>query len=109
MNFNFPPTKFVETNRPAQQLEHVLSEIDEIFEELRERNHDQAVTDYPTLCELVDLTQSLETFWRVMARVHGDLLVKALFAAVESKTHRKGYYNGPDKHQSTIQRPVAAG
>lgn len=88
--FNWPETRFVRTNNLAQQLEHVLSEVDEIKELA------PPVTPLVHM-ELADLHHSLETFWRILSGRAGDDYVAAVFQAVEDKNRARGYYDLEDE------------
>ena len=88
--YNFPATKFAYENNPADQLNHVLSEVDEVLEA-----SDVALTwlDDDLLEELTDLSHSLETFWRTVELVTGREAVQALFTKVADKNLDRGYYD----------------
>jgi hypothetical protein len=92
--YNFPPTKFVEENALGDQLDHVMSEDLEVLEIVQEKYEDleEACKDEDLLEEMVDKTQSLETFWRIMEKKHGQGYVRRLFAKVEEKCRVRGYY-----------------
>ena len=85
--YNFPPTKFVDENSLGDQLDHVMSEDLEVLEIVQEKYDDleEACKDEHLLEEMVDKTQSLETFWRKMEKQHGKEYVQQLFAKVENK------------------------
>lgn len=92
--YNFPPTKFVDENSLGDQLDHVMSEDLEVLEIVQEKYDDleEACKDEDLLEEMVDKTQSLETFWRIMKEQRGREYVQQLFAKVENKCRERGYY-----------------
>ena len=95
VEYNFPAVRFVGENSPVEQLRHIISEACEVIDEVVE-NHDtqeQAVADEKVLCELADLSHSLETFWRIQEKLHGTKHVAGIFARVEEKNRKRGYYN----------------
>lgn len=92
--YNFPPTKFVKENSLGDQLDHVMSEDLEVLEivQMKYEDLEEACKDDHLLEEMVDKTQSLETFWRIMEKKHGQEYVQGLFAKVKDKCRAKGYY-----------------
>lgn len=92
--YNFPPTKFVDENSLGDQLDHVMSEDLEVLEIVQEKYDDleEACKDEHLLEEMVDKTQSLETWWRIMEEQRGKEYVQQLFAKVENKCRQRGYY-----------------
>jgi len=92
--YNFPPTKFVDENSLGDQLDHVMSEDLEVLEIVQEKYDDleEACNDEHLLEEMVDKTQSLETYWRIMEEQRGKEYVQQLFAKVENKCRARGYY-----------------
>lgn len=92
--YNFPPTKFVDENSLGDQLDHVMSEDLEVLEIVQDKYEDleEACKDEHLLEEMVDKTQSLETYWRIMEKIHGKEYVQQLFAKVENKCRARGYY-----------------
>lgn len=85
LNFNFPKSRFVAENTLGKQIDHILSEVEEVREAFEISN--EAVEE-----ELADLTHSLETFWRKMQLERGEEYVEALFDRVEEKNRVRGYY-----------------
>lgn len=94
LEYNFPPTKFVYENSLGDQLDHVMSEDLEVLEIVQEKYDDleEACKDEHLLEEMVDKTQSLETWWRIMEEQRGKEYVQDLFAKVEKKCRERGYY-----------------
>lgn len=86
MNYNFPKTKFAEQNTIGQQIEHVLSEVEEVFLALLEESNERGDE------ELADLTHSLETLWRIIAAERGEEYVQQLFEQVIVKNAERNYY-----------------
>ncbi len=98
IEYRFPPTVFVDQNGFLEQVEHFLSEAQEVSEVMLsiEYSGDQ-VGMTAALCqrlleELVDAYHSLETAFRILDK-RGDL-VPYTFALVEEKNRARGYY-GP--------------
>lgn len=91
--YNFPETIFVERNTLGEQVEHVLSEADEVVDALDAADGLDELGHINE--ELADLTHSLETLWRIMEDYHGREYVQAIFARVEAKNKARGYYNTP--------------
>lgn len=84
MNFTFPPTKFVQENTEDEQLAHVCSEFIEMI---------QAKDLVDQHREAADLYGALETYFRLLERVHGPEYVRdAIFGWVEQKNRRRAYY-----------------
>ena len=88
MNFNFPRARFVDENTAGQQLDHAMSEV----EEIRVAAEDESVSFEDLTMEIADLTHSLETYWRIMEKVRGKAFVRSVFKAVEKKNQVRGYY-----------------
>jgi|LGVE01.1.fsa_nt_gb hypothetical protein len=84
--YNWPEVKFARSNSLAEQLAHILSEVDEITE------LGPPITPLVHL-ELADLHHNLETFWRILAKLAGDDYVAALFQGTEDKNRARGYYD----------------
>lgn len=93
--YNFPETIFVERNTLGEQIEHVLSEMDEVVEALNAHDGLDEINE-----ELGDLAHSIETLWRIIADYHGPEFLEDIFARVEAKNRARGYY--------TPTPPVAA-
>lgn len=87
--YNWPETRFVHENTPGQQIDHILSEVDEVIEAGPESN--ERIEE-----ELADLHHSLETFWRMLEESKGQDYVQALFARTKAKNAERGYYTGRD-------------
>jgi len=91
LNYNFPPTIFVDKNTLKKQLAHVLSEAAEVIQ-AHIRNDGIMVEELEE--ELMDLTHSLETFWRKYERGRlGVPSVEKLRAKVERKNRERNYYD----------------
>ena len=88
IEFNFPRARFVGTNTPADQIQHVLSEADEV----RQAFVDDSAPLNDLITELADLTHSLETYWRIMINKFGTEFVENVFDQVEKKNSDRGYY-----------------
>ena len=86
--YNFPATVFVDRNTAGQQLDHVMSEADEV----RANCLDESVPLDDIVHEMVDLTHSLETFWRIMEKHRGRSYVQGAFNEVEAKNDQRNYY-----------------
>lgn len=79
MKYNFPATKFVNTNTVEEQLDHIESELKEIRE---------ATTHKSRVEESIDLSHSVETLLRMFDKrdiKEGKLIVK-------NKNEKRGYY-----------------
>lgn len=87
--FNWPETIFARRNTPDEQLDHVISEVDEasVLTPLSGAEAEEALHE-----ELADLVHSLETYWRIVGRVRGLDYVRAVFSRVEDKNRARGYY-----------------
>ncbi|MCF6179093.1 MAG: hypothetical protein L3J63_06860 [Geopsychrobacter sp.] len=81
--FSFPPTIFSDLNDSESQINHVLSEAAEVA---------NAENQFEEELELVDLTHSLETYWRIKLREHGKPHVMSLFEKVRLKNQTRKYY-----------------
>lgn len=86
--YNFPSTIFVARNSGGQQLDHVMSEVEEVVENCLDEN----VPFDDIVHEMADLTHSLETYWRILERHRGTEYVQAVFREVEHKNRQRGYY-----------------
>lgn len=101
IEYNFPPTVWVDQNGFLEQVEHFLSEAQEVREVLAliERSGNQtgmtAALCQRLLEELVDAYHSLETTFRILDK-RGDL-VSYTFALVEEKNRVRGYYGPGEK------------
>lgn len=84
--YNWPEVKFARTNSSADQLDHILSEKEEILQ----CGPDQEAALH---MELADKHHSHETYWRILARERGEAYVAAVFQAVEDKNRARGYYD----------------
>ncbi len=102
VSFIWPETTFVRKNTIAKQIDHVISEIDEVAEaaEFTDPAPQSQSGDgippamLPLFRELADLHHSLETLWRVIAEAYGWEAVQALFSWIEDKNRVRGYYSG---------------
>lgn len=92
--YNFPETTFVHENYPGDQLDHILSETEEVAHAVLEKYEDleEACKDAHVLEELADLTGSLETFWRIQEKGNGQEYVQEIFRRVAEKNRARGYY-----------------
>ncbi|RQW89913.1 MAG: hypothetical protein EHM79_02075 [Geobacter sp.] len=89
--YNFPETIFVRVNTGGQQLDHIMSEVMEVEEAVLDEDgpFDRIIE------EMVDLTHSLETYWRIMEAQRGKKYVQKMFARVEAKNRARDYYSAP--------------
>ena len=95
IEYHFPPTIFVAQNEFLEQVEHFLSEVEEVKDVLERIEYHPGSTGFllqRLLEELVDAYHSLETAFRILDK-RGDL-VPYTFALVEEKNRARGYY-GP--------------
>jgi len=102
--YNWPETIFVRQNTASQQLDHILSEVDEITQIGPHVDPSSSVTDpiqRHLHMEIADLHHSIETYWRRLEREHGPDYVAAVFQAVEDKNRVRGYYD-----LETIEEPI---
>ena len=83
--YNWPETRFARENTPGKQIDHILSEVDEVIAAGPESN--EGIER-----ELADLHHSLETFWRILERTKGLKYVANLFRATEKKNSMRRYY-----------------
>jgi len=88
MTYIFPRIKFASTNTLHQQLQHVMSESDEIFEEMLNipLKHDRLAE------ELVDQMHSCETALRIMQEKY-CIPVYRVIEKVIQKNRERGYYD----------------
>jgi hypothetical protein len=94
MRFNFPKVKFADENSVRDQLRHVVSEMFEVIDGyMGESGHVVVGIEE----EVMDLTHSLETFWRIRMRTHGVRHVELLRERVEEKNRLRGYYEREEK------------
>ncbi len=98
MQYNFPQTRFARNNTIGAQIGHVVEEAEEVIQTLIDGEDNNRVDE-----ELADLTHSLETLWRIMARERGPEYVKQLFERVTVKNAARNYY--ADKNQETTPCP----
>lgn len=94
--FNFPATRFVESDKGSEQIAHVLREADEVREALVDR--DKQFVD--VLEELADLEHCLETLWRMLTADVGEDVVLEVFELVREKNEARGYYQESDNDAS---------
>lgn len=87
MLFNFPAVKFVVENSPGTQLEHFLSEANEVCDAMNLSSPISHIEE-----EMVDCLHSLETYFRKLEIVKGEDYVKELFDKVLKKNQERGYY-----------------
>lgn len=96
MKFNFPQTVYVLRNTPGDQIDHILSEVDEIEELGPELEYACRGTQDETLrkidLEVMDLLHSCETFFRILSLARGRGYVQGLFDEVMQKNLDRGYY-----------------
>lgn len=86
MNFNFPATKYVETNGIATQAEHIFSEALEVKQAVLEPNIKH------TAEEIMDTLHSCETGLRILVLKYGINLAE-IRRDVEHKNMKRGYYH----------------
>ena len=87
VSYNFPATTFARINDQVEQLSHVMSEINEVRDAIKNNESAERIDE-----ELVDLFHSLETLFRIYQRELGDEYVEDLFAQIEDKNRERGYY-----------------
>jgi hypothetical protein len=100
MNYLFPPTVFVQINTLGQQLDHALSEVDEIEATgplLEAAEGDLAAHEAARRIlevEMFDLIHSLETWRRILVNERGQEYVDGLVREVVAKNSAPGreYY-----------------
>lgn len=93
MNYNFPPTRFVREGTLAGQLDHLLSEAEEIKKE--KENHGSAhiaAKCRKTHIEVGDVWHSAETYFRKLAKELGQEYVDGIMAEIDRKNRVRGYY-----------------
>jgi|GEM_PF-1778987 len=85
--YSWPETIYASRNSLGEQLDHILSEVDEITE--------LGPPVSPLIhMEIADLQHSIETFWRILERqTNGEEYIAAVFQAVEDKNRKRGYYD----------------
>ena len=94
----WPETIFARLNTAGQQLDHILSEADEITElgpELESVLDDSAAADRVRMMidlEMFDLHHAIETRIRILAREKGVAYVAMLVEEVRKKNRARGYY-----------------
>jgi hypothetical protein len=89
MQYNFPPTKFVQRNTIKQQIEHIKSEFEEFITEVEAGNMDLADR------EVMDLYHSLETYFRIREKQGVD--IKKVRRDTWYKNWWRGYYDESGK------------
>lgn len=87
IKYNFPATTFVASNTLQQQLRHVLSEMNEVRDAIRNNEGTERIDE-----ELADVYHSLETYFRRMQLDLGAEYVDALFDIIEDKNRDRNYY-----------------
>lgn len=98
INYTFPKVIFAEINTSGQQLDHLLSEIDEIVTlgpDLEAALYDRNKADSVRLqidLEMVDALHSIETRLRILEKERGPEYVAALIRTVREKNAARGYY-----------------
>lgn len=101
LEFNFPESIFTVSNTAGGQIDHVLSEFEEVNELLPDlaravdAGDTSEVEEVTRLIEqeMVDAYHSLETFFRILGRERGAAYVSDLFDGVEAKNRDRGYYD----------------
>ena len=92
MNYTFPATVFVTTNTQKDQLRHVVSEMAEVMDAIV-ANNGMIVGEVEQ--ELMDLTHTLETFWRMRSIGRcAESAVEELVIKTIRKNSDRGYYGG---------------
>ena len=85
MNFTFPRTRFVDTTALYSQLQHLMSEVDELRKAYLEEETERVAE------ELMDVIHSAETFARKLQEQRGVNLFDVC-RSVERKNMERGYY-----------------
>lgn len=100
MNYHFPATIFARTNLLAEQVDHFLSEVDEIEaygplldDSMGDAEAHEAISRGFYL-EIIDAMHSAETLLRILARLRGQAYVDSLMLEIHTKNAARGYY-GP--------------
>jgi hypothetical protein len=94
MNYTWPETTFAQTNTMEQQLDHILSEVDEVTELgpfSQPMASDNNLADLVE--ELMDLHHSIETFMRIVERERSAVWLNGAAACVKAKNFTRGYYD----------------
>lgn len=97
MNYTWPATTFAEKNSVREQLSHIVSEFEEIAEVVIEENlkdAEEKAIEYSVRLfeELADAQHSIETFWRILDRIHGQGFSQRIVDMVRAKNAARGYY-----------------
>lgn len=90
MIYLFPKTRFAETNTQDAQLQHILSEADEVRNSII-----NAEPASRTLEEVIDTWHSIETYIRKLEKEHGIERVLEAIDQVVKKNDERGYYQLP--------------
>jgi cell fate regulator YaaT (PSP1 superfamily) len=85
MQYNFPPVRFVDTNTPKQQVNHIFSEVIEAATECDDQKWH--------LCdrEVMDTYHSCESYFRIREKMGMDL--NQVFQDTKNKNYDRGYYD----------------
>jgi hypothetical protein len=84
--YNFPRTRFVDSNSIVYQLDHIKEELAEAYVEL------SLMPDVSLLAaEIMDIYHSAETALRILEEEHG-VNIRELMHRVAEKNEKRGYY-----------------
>ena len=86
INYTFPKTVFADTYTSSEQVDYVLSEMDEVNRARVSETHRR--TDE----ELLDLLHSIETYFRIRCAEAGERYVREMVEQVRVKNSKRGYY-----------------
>lgn len=89
MNYNFPKTIFADTNTWVQQVEHLLSEADEVAVEFKKwkREAPDKRDMRPLFDEIADLLHSIDTMGQINQKAMNLAMVRVI-----KKNKERGYY-----------------
>lgn len=90
MIYLFPQTRFAQTNTRAEQLQHILSEADEVRNTIINAEPASRTTE-----EVIDTWHSIETYIRQLEKEHGIERVLEAIDQVVKKNDQRGYYQQP--------------
>lgn len=85
MKYQFPCSRFVETNGVWKQLLHILSEFSEVCRAVVHRDWEHTVE------ELWDVIHSCETLLRILEKKYA-VKVRSARMWVKEKNDKRGYY-----------------
>ena len=87
MNFNFPRSRFADSNTIDDQVSHIMGEACEVARASYEADLDA------TVMEIFDIIHSCETAMWIIAREKGFGYIFDMKIAVERKNRLRGYYD----------------